>query len=48
MKQRFLEWMAKTNMTFSAITGETFTNADVVYTHIGLVAFLVLLCIFGE
>ena len=40
--------MAKNNMTFSAITGETFTNADVVYTHIGLVAFLALLCIFGK
>ena len=48
MKQRFTEWMAKNNMTFSAITGETFTNADVVYTHIGLVAFLIVAIIAGE
>lgn len=48
MKKRFTEWMGRNNMTFSAIAGETFTNADVVYTHIGLVAFLVVLVIFGE
>jgi hypothetical protein len=35
-------------MTFSAITGETFTNAQVVYTHIGLVAFLIVLVIAGD
>ena len=47
MKKRFNEWMAKNNMTFSAIAGETFTNADVVYTHIGLVVFLIVLGIAG-
>ncbi len=40
MKQRFLEWWRKNNMTFSAIAGETFTNSQVVCTHIGLVVFL--------
>lgn len=35
-------------MTFSAIAGETFTNADVVYTHIGLVAFLIVMGIAGN
>lgn len=40
MKQRFLIWWRKNNMTFSAIAGETFTNGQVVCTHIGLVIFL--------
>ena len=48
MKQRFLQWMAKNNMMFSAITGETFTNREVVYTHIGLVVFLMLLGMVGN
>ena len=47
MKKRFNEWMAKNNMMFSAIVGETFTNAEVVYTHIGLVVFLIVLGIAG-
>jgi hypothetical protein len=48
MKQRFLNWMSRNNMTFSAICGETFTNAQVVYTHIGLVVFLIVLGIAGN
>lgn len=40
MKQRFLKWWRKNNMTFSAIAGETFTNGQVVCTHIWLVVFL--------
>lgn len=48
MRQRFNEWMDKSNMTFSAIAGETFTNRDVVYTHIGLVVFMALLGIAGN
>jgi hypothetical protein len=48
MKQRFLEWMAKPNLTFSAIAGETFTNAQVIYTHIGLVLFFILILIVGD
>jgi hypothetical protein len=40
MKQRFLKWWHKDNMTFSVIAGETFTNGQVVCTHIGLVVFL--------
>ena len=31
---------SKNNMTFSAIAGESFTNGQVVLTHIGLVVFL--------
>lgn len=48
MKEKFQKWMGKNNMTFSAIAGETFTNAEVVYTHIGLVVFLVVLGIAGN
>lgn len=48
MKERFFNWMARNNMTFSAICGETFTNAQVVYTHIGLVAFLIVLVMAGD
>jgi hypothetical protein len=40
MKQRFLNWWRKNNMMFSAIAGETFTNGQVVCTHVGLVVFL--------
>jgi len=47
MKEKIKEWMGRNNMTFSAICGETFTNAEVVYTHIGLVAFLIVLGIAG-
>ena len=48
MKERFFNWMAQNNMTFSAICGETFTNAQVVYTHIGLVVFLIVLVMAGD
>lgn len=48
MKKNFSKWMRRNNMTFSAIAGETFTNAEVVYTHIGLVAFLIVLGVFGS
>ena len=41
MKEKFMEWWYKNNMTFSAIAGETFTNGQVVLTHIGLVVFLI-------
>ena len=47
MKEKFQKWMSRNNMTFSAIAGETFTNAEVVYTHIGLVAFLIVVGIIG-
>jgi hypothetical protein len=40
MNQRFLIWWRENNMTFSAIAGESFTNGQVVLTHIGLVVFL--------
>lgn len=48
MKEKFNEWMSRNNMMFSAMAGETFTNADVVYTHIGLVVFLIVLGIAGN
>jgi hypothetical protein len=48
MKEKFAKWMRQNNMTFSAITGETFTNAEVVYTHIGLVAFLIIAGLVGS
>lgn len=48
MKEKFNEWMSRNNMMFSAMTGETFTNAEVVYTHIGLVVFLIVLGIAGN
>lgn len=47
MKEKFMEWMSRNNMMFSAIAGETFTNREVVYTHIGLVVFLVVLVVAG-
>lgn len=48
MRQRFNEWMGRNNMTFSSISGETFTNRDVVYTHIGLVVFMIVLGVAGN
>ena len=48
MKEKIKEWMGRKNMMFSAIAGETFTNAEVVYTHIGLVVFLIVLGIAGN
>lgn len=41
MKEKFSEWWQKNNMTFSDIAGESFTNGQVVLTHIGLVVFLI-------
>ena len=48
MKEKIKNWMGNNNMTFSAIAGETFTNAEVVYTHVGLLAFIVILGIAGS
>ena len=48
MKEKIKNWMSSNNMMFSAICGETFTNGQVVYTHIGLVVFLVVLGIAGN
>lgn len=48
MKEKFQKWMRRNNMMFSAIAGETFTNAEVVYTHIGLVVFLLVLGVAGN
>ena len=47
MKQKIMKWMAENNMMFSAICGETFTNAEVVYTHVGLVLFIFLVGFVG-
>ena len=48
MKEKIKNWMGKNNMTFSAIAGETFTNAEVVYTHVGAVVFLIVLGMIGD
>ena len=48
MKQKFKEWWHDNNMTFSAICGETFTNGQVVLTHIWLVLFLIIAIIAGN
>lgn len=48
MKEKFSKWMSQNNMTFSAMAGETITNAEVVYTHIGLVAFLIIVSVAGS
>ena len=48
MKKRFEKWMAKNNMTFSAGGGGGGTNREVVYAHIGLVVFLIVVGIAGN
>lgn len=48
MKEKIKEWMGRNNMAFSVIAGETFTNAEVVYTHIGLVVFLMVIGLIGN
>ena len=48
MKKNFSKWMRRNNMVFSAMAGETFTNDEVVYTHIGLVAFLIVMGLAGS
>ena len=48
MKKRINDWMGRNNMTFSAIAGETFTNAEVVYTHIGAVVLLIVIGLVGN
>ena len=48
MKEKFNEWMSRNNMMFSAMTSETFTNAEVVYTHIGLVVFIIIAGVVGS
>jgi hypothetical protein len=48
MKEKFFKWWQKNNMMFSAIAGETFTNGQVVCTHVGLVAFLLVMGLIGN
>ena len=48
MKEKIKEWMGRNNMTFSAIAGETFTNAQVVYAHVGAVVFLIVIGLIGD
>jgi len=47
MKKKIQNWMGQKNVTFSSITGETFTNGEVVYTQIGLLSFLMMLGVVG-
>ena len=48
MNEKLSKWMSKTNMMFSALAGERVTNAEVVYTHMAVVAFLIVLGIAGN
>ena len=48
MKEKLAKWMCRKNMRFSAIAGETFTNGQVVWTHLGLVAFLLVMGLIGK
>jgi hypothetical protein len=48
MKEKIKNWWNKNNMMFSAIAGETFTNGQVVWTHLGLVVFLLVMGLIGK
>ncbi|MBQ2003277.1 MAG: hypothetical protein II240_08290 [Bacteroidaceae bacterium] len=48
MKEKIKNWMGKTNMLFTSIAGERVTNAEVLYTHIGMVIFLLTIGIVGN
>ena len=45
--KKIQKWMKKENKMFSVIGGEKFTNGDVVYTHAGLLLFLVAIGVVG-
>lgn len=45
--EKIQKWMKKENKFFSNIGGEKFTNGDVVYTHLGLLAFLAAIGVAG-
>lgn len=45
--KKIQKWMKKENKVFSIIGGERFTNGDVVYTHAGLLLFLVAIGVVG-
>lgn len=47
MKEKMQKWMRRSNMMFSAFAGEKVTNAEVVYTHIGVVMFFLVLGLVG-
>ncbi len=49
MKERIKRWWFLKSETFTKLAGEgdTFTHGDVVLAHLGLLAFLLLLCIVG-
>ena len=48
MSKKFNEWMSRKSNWFSTICGDTFTNAEVVYTHLGLIVFLIILGLVGN
>ena len=48
MKEKFEKWMGQENHVFSALAGEKVTNNEVVYTHIGLVVFLLIIGVAGN
>ena len=48
MSKKFNEWMSRKNEWFSAIGGETFTNREVVYAHLGMIVFFIVLGLVGN
>ena len=48
MKEKIKKWMRKENHVFSILTDEKVTNREVVYAHIGLVVFLLILGVAGN
>lgn len=42
-----IKWLKEKNKAFSLIMGEDFTNADVLKTFLGVVAFVTIYCITG-
>lgn len=47
MKKKLIMWSAKENKLFSRLSGESFTNKEVVLTHIFLICFI-MLCALAE
>ena len=41
------DWLNKTNITFSRLYGEKFTNSEIILAHVGCILF-VGMCLFAE
>lgn len=40
-----MNWLEKTNRTFSFLVGENFTNKEVVLAHVGVIAVVAACCL---